>query len=965
MPRAFPAALLAAATIGLLPGRAADAQDARLAVRSSVPLPGGAAALSEALGSPRTFDRAFILLDAARIAHENPPGESPETDARRLRLTRHLTQLREGGTRPSGARAEMVPLPFTPGFWSDVVLGRRVREDDIAFAILEDRQASLLYRGLSALDDETRRALAQDRKTMKAIYARHAAVLAAFGGSLRVRDGELQVPGGDEARPLWEALAQQPVSPPAPFILALLAADAGRLAFFYDAAAGLDERARRYVLGLDRPPDARLAAVRALYQVITTTQLGWQVARRPFTRPAIDLALVFRWMRFDASGRPVGPLWPVLAGRAFEELPAVLPGTYGGEWLPDDPALAVAGLDPAARVDAAWLADRLLVPLPQIARQRLDALLFGQRVFPDPDPKDAADILLALRGRIVFPTLVATLERLGVREPAFYARAARHAARFINTTSRGEAASSLLSLQACLAILDRSARERTLEPRTARALAADLLALEPDSSQSYRGAIGRWLDSKLLPAVWQATGESVESSSAEFGILKAVAGDVPWPERPPVTVDWEGRAYHVDRGAAEFSRLKALREDQGGNTLDQVIDVWRTLADALVQSAADESVIGDMVAVRESLRGLAPPELAARDGLPPLDALALAQTAVERANAHDRPGALDALRPLVSYADALLADALTSIVYVAHLGAPDGPALSGGNVAFRHVLGLAQRRMVPWQVPPGWTWPAEEFTGGWHVSGSLLGLDVGLSRLVLRWLSADAMPAMPLLNANERRTFAESVVLANQYDFSDADRDRITEALERGRARIASLTDDPDGLDRAAVEAHLGGLRREALRWLLAEEPDRVAGSFSLLEQFWLGGGGDLSLDAWGTSALPTLGRAGPVFPSPGAWEALAGHPAQGLLGTRLPDLALRAAQELHARGLPAALAPGVLAAATNDLLHDARPAHHDDWIALAQCARDLPSDRFVDYISSLTADGPLVPAAPGGEERP
>jgi hypothetical protein len=960
MPRALRAALLAAATIGLLPGRAANAQDARLVVRSSVPLPGGAASLSEALGSPRTFDRAFILLDAARIVHENPPGESPETDARRRRLAAYLERVREGGKRLSGAKVETVPLPFTPGLWSDAIFDRRIKDDEIALAILEDRQASLLYRGLSALDDETLRALAQDRETLQVLHEQHAAVLAAFGGSLRVRDGAVQVPGGDEARPLWEALVKQPVSPPAPFVLALLAADGGRLAFFYDTAASLDERARRYVLGLDRPADARPAAVQALYQVFATAHAGWQVARRPFMRAPIDGALLFHALQLDAAGRPIGPMWPEILGRALEDLPGVLATSGGGAWLPADPARDAASIDPSRQVDAAWIAERILRPLPQIGRQRLDAVLFGQRVFPRPDPKDAADILLALRGRIVFPTLIATLERLGVREPALYARAVRHAEHFIDITNHGEAAASLFSLQACLAILDRSTRERTLAPPAARALAADLLALEPDASQSYRGAIGRWIDSKLLPAIWQATGESIESSSAEFGVLRAVAGDVPWPERPPVTVDWEGRSYHVNRGAAEFARLKALRENQGGNNLDQVIDVCRTVADALELNAADESIIGDMVAVRESLRGLAPPELASRAGLSLPDAQALANAAVERANAHDRPGALEALRPLVSYADALLADTLTSIVYAVYLGAPDSPALSGGNVAFRHDLGFTQKRSVPWQVPPGWSWPGEDSAGGWRVLGSLLGLDVGLSRLALRWLSADAMPPMPLLNANERRTLAESVALLSQHDFSDADRDRIAAALELGRARIASLSGDPAALDRAAEDACLSGLRREAIRWTLAHEPGRVAESLSLLEQFWLGGGADLAIDAWGMSALPTTGCVCLAFPAPGPSEMFAGRPALGLIGARLPDLALRAAQELHVRGLPAALAPGILAVAMNDLQHEAQPAHHDDWIAVTRYVRGLDTERFVDYISSLTAAGPLVPAESG-----
>jgi len=111
--------------------------------------------------------------------------------------------VRTGSADPA-ARSRRLPLPFTPGLWSETILNRRVREDEIAFAILEDRQASLLYCGLSSLDDETLRAIAQDRKTLQILYKQHAGVLAAFGAVLRVRDGAVQVPGQDEGRPLWK-----------------------------------------------------------------------------------------------------------------------------------------------------------------------------------------------------------------------------------------------------------------------------------------------------------------------------------------------------------------------------------------------------------------------------------------------------------------------------------------------------------------------------------------------------------------------------------------------------------------------------------------------------------------------------------------------------------------------------------------------------------------------------------------
>jgi hypothetical protein len=39
-----------------------------------------------------------------------------------------------------------------------------------------------------------------------------------------------------------------------------------------------------------------------------------------------------------------------------------------------------------------------------------------------------------------------------------------------------------------------------------------------------------------------------------------------------------------------------------------------------------------------------------------------------------------------------------------------------------------------------------------------------------------------------------------------------------------------------------------------------------------------------------------------------------------------------------------------------ARMAHRDDWFALVRAAQSIPRDRFLDYVSALTAAGPLVP---------
>jgi hypothetical protein len=68
--------------------------------------------------------------------------------------------------------------------------------------------------------------------------------------------------------------------------------------------------------------------------------------------------------------------------------------------------------------------------------------------------------------------------------------------------------------------------------------------------------------------------------------------------------------------------------------------------------------------------------------------------------------------------------------------------------------------------------------------------------------------------------------------------------------------------------------------------------------------------------------------------------------------------EELDHLGLPAVLARGVLASAMQDYLDDVRPAHGDDWLALARHVDQLARARIDDYIAALTAGGPLVPSA-------
>ena len=323
-----------------------------------------------------------------------------------------------------------------------------------------------------------------------------------------------------------------------------------------------------------------------------------------------------------------------------------------------------------------------------------------------------------------------------------------------------------------------------------------------------------------------------------------------------------------------------------------------------------------------------------RQGEPPLDA------ALAAARAGD-------LRPL--------ANSLAALVYACALGEAGGAAINAGPVWRRHQFrGNREGQSAafgPWRI-------ATEIFGppGWHLAGSLLRLDVALAHLALRRLDASEMPGASHLSATERRTLAASIALVEPPRLTDGDRDAIAAALARGRARIAGLIAGTEGVDTIAAGAGLSPWRRNSVAWLLGGEPQRAAASFTVLEQFRLGGGG--AADAWGASAMPLEGCLCLRQPLPAPWEDYTGRASTGQLATQFSDLMLRTADVLARRKLPALLARDVAAYAMQDVIDRARPAYFDDWLPVAFAARDLPDERFDDYIAALTVAGPLTPVA-------
>ena len=468
----------------------------------------------------------------------------------------------------------------------------------------------------------------------------------------------------------------------------------------------------------------------------------------------------------------------------------------------------LGGDDDDTPVDAAWIVSRVHRSVPAIGRRRLETLLFAQRNLAEAPQDEEAGLASALRGFVSFPALGLALERIGTTSPALLTRAAARAQSLNELRDEEARRTSITLFQSSLGIVTRVAENKGLPSDDLSRVVASLISIDV-APETYGARIGTWLRNELAATL----NVSVDSpDSLEDGLLLAMSGPVADKESDTIApiVQWEGRAYRVDPTAAEQQRLRHVRERQGGMTLE-----------------------------------------AAMDGL------------------HD-PADTRAGKGGRGRADRALADVLTSILYAAYLGEPDGPALSGGNVASRHDLALTPT--IPPRPIGAWRLPGEDFRtrSGWHVSGSLLGLDTALARLALRRLDSSAMPTESRLSTADRQTAALTVALLNPHHLTDAGRDQIAAALGRGRARLASLRPNRDEMERVAKAAGLSEWRREALAWTLTQDPGRTSSALSLVELLWLGAprpSAAAPLDPWGAATLPLTGCPCLQMPRANAWE--------------------------------------------------------------------------------------------------
>jgi hypothetical protein len=603
-------------------------------------------------------------------------------------------------------------------------------------------------------------------------------------------------------------------------------------------------------------------------------------------------------------------------------------------------------------VNAGWLLEQVLAVDPAVARLRLGAVRFVERLFPDQGPEGVAHVMRAARGFLEVPSLMLVLERMGITDPQVLATAAARARDLSEGAGNAERLLRLAQFQAALALLDRASRARAMAPERVRAATGRLLALEP-AAQGYGPALAQWILDDLLGLARAGDDQPTDADARMIQVLAGPAGDA---TAGPLV--WEGLPYMVDRSVPERRRLERLLRVQQAPPLAAVLAFAREAARLL--DAADPSSREDL---RRAALGAADAVGAIRQPLfsrraRPVSLRSLVEPLIAGPAA---PGAVlsdEAQGALLALVNGALAESLLTMLYATHLGDPDGPIGLIPEMARYHAFDVGATGDST-GVDDAWQLPVElrSSGGGWRVAGSLLVLEHALAGLVLRVPQNGEMPEPSRLSEAGQHVVALSVALLDATALRDGTRATIVDRLARGRQRLARWC---QRADEAVVSA--SEWRVATARWACDHEPEAVEGFWSDTDAFWAAGPleetGDL--DPWGGIDLPLEGPLSSRWPADRPLDDLEGRPATGRIAERFVELTLRIASMTAARGLPAAIVPAVLERAAFDMLHAAPLVQPDDWYRLSRYVATLRDDQVEDYIAALAAEGPLVPAASG-----
>ena len=211
-------------------------------------------------------------------------------------LTKLEQSLQQGMPFSYPYPATRVPILFHENDWLALLPAKQRAGQTLLDLLLNDQDADRLYTALTKLDPETRNALFQSPGLKRLLF--YAPELDFYGSRICIRSGEVVLPGGEAAKPAWEALVGASSNSPGDFVISLLAKDHGWLAAYFDALARVNPEQQARLTQGNRLKD--------LYAAYRAGVPGVDAASSVFTRNS-TLLLLFTRLQWDAAGEPAIP----------------------------------------------------------------------------------------------------------------------------------------------------------------------------------------------------------------------------------------------------------------------------------------------------------------------------------------------------------------------------------------------------------------------------------------------------------------------------------------------------------------------------------------------------------------------------------------------------------------------------------------------------------------------------------
>lgn len=848
-----------------------------------------------------------------------------------------VATLNEGGRATAHIPRSDVPLPL-PRFWSFHIFNADAGSPDIA-SITRHADVALIYAGLLSLDDDTLAFFDNNVDLLRTQTRDDPVAFAMFGRSLRIRDGRLEPPGGEDAAALWEHLAGERLGDPRRFVPALFARDSGRLAFFFDAASRLDPARQQFLLGAHLDGKARAEFVDRIYSRFRSFDATWRLRDQPLQFRPFDPAIAIAFVDVAEDGT-IGPDW-------WRSLLERVTGSTDWPERPDQTLRRLRETPADAGWLLSWLFDR-----PEDARERFELVRYLQRQFPDLPRERAHDVELALRTRREMPGLALSLERMGVSDPALVGRMGRGARRLSSSGSQELGVRAVTRWQAAFGVLEQVHRHRRLAPEVLTPL-LESLADAAAPGDDAGGQVTSWVVERFL---LELAGADARDIPSEF---EMIVGLLRPTEHASPSIVWDGLVYRLDRRGPAAQATADIRAMQVGPRVVDLIVLHRarraieagvSSLEALAEVTASLVALGGPVAQIEDRNDVG--KRAAGDWRDVVRNLG-------RINRDQDLGrAARELPRLVRVIDAAAEAVLLPMVYAMATAPTSQPAALFADAWQRHVLvepapvNLPEPRAVAWLVP----FNVQSFGAGAAVHGSLLALDVALADAQLRTVPTGSLQAPPLVYDEDRRALVESLALGSADEVRDGA--GIVAAVHRGRARTDGwVTGSPisrrevrDALESAGVETR----RVNLLLWLAGREPARFTVGLTVTELYWLGGGGTVPA-AWGVAGRAADGCLclEALEPWRARWHR--DRPGSGLAGSLVTDLPFRLAEHLEALSMPTALVAVMMRSALRDWSNAIWQIVPSDAGALAKFPSGLTVRRMDDYLMALVADRFLV----------